>query len=68
MKKQKGFTAVELIFSIWMVGWIFCGGTWLVNAYKLTRCDFQAPYKGEIIHGIGLIPPLSIITVWNDDK
>ena len=41
---------------------------WVSNAYKLTKCDFKAPFKGEIVHALGIIPILSPITVWNNDK
>lgn len=37
-----------------------------VNIYKLTKCDFSAPYRCEFIHGIGLFPPASFITAWFD--
>ena len=41
---------------------------WIWNAVKLTNCDFDAPYRCEVVHGIGLtVPPSSIITVWFDD-
>jgi len=48
--------------------WAFFVGCWLVNGYKLTQVDFEAPYKGEIVHAIGLAGPLAAFTVWNDDK
>ena len=35
-----------------------------VNLYKLTQCDFESPYKCEVIHAIGLFPPASLIQVW----
>lgn len=39
--------------------------SWVVNAYQFFTCDFNAPYKEEIVHGLGLIIPyLSTITVW----
>lgn len=41
---------------------------WCVNLYKLTQCDFEPSWKGEIIHGIGLIPPAALVTVWFSDK
>ncbi len=38
---------------------------WIVNIVKLLNCDFAGPvWKEEIIHGIGLIPGLSMITCW----
>jgi len=41
---------------------------WCVNFFKLTQCDFQAPYKGEVIHAVGIIPPFALVTVWFSEK
>lgn len=38
--------------------------SWPVNLYKLTRCDFEPDYKCEVMHGAGLIPAVSFVTVW----
>ena len=35
-----------------------------VNLYKLTQCDFESPYKCEVVHAIGLFPPASLIVAW----
>lgn len=37
---------------------------WIVNLIKLLNCDFEAPYKEEIIHLIGLTPIISGVTAW----
>lgn len=37
---------------------------WTKNLIKLTKCDFKAPYKAEVIHTIGLAPPIGMITGW----
>lgn len=64
MKPQ---TSVVLVLFI--LAFAACvAGCWIANFVKLTRCDFEAPYKGEAIHAVGLIPVLSLATVWNDDK
>lgn len=34
---------------------IFAGVGWVKNIVKLTRTDFQAPYKAEILRGVGVI-------------
>jgi hypothetical protein len=47
---------------------ILFGVSWFANAYKLIQCDFKTPYRGECIHGVGLILLLSPITVWNNEK
>ena len=39
---------------------------WVKNVIKLSDCDFQEPYKAEVIHTIGLIPPVGAITGWLD--
>ena len=63
MKNQKGFTSVELIMVLIFV---FLAVSYIVNAYKLSGCDFEPNYKCEFIHGVGLIPTLQIVTVWFD--
>lgn len=38
---------------------------WPLNAYKLSQCDFEADYKCEVLHTIGVfVPPAALITVW----
>lgn len=65
MKKQQGFTVIELLVFLVIVGGI---GGWVWNAVKLASCDFESNFKCEAIHGAGLVvPPLSIVTVWFAD-
>lgn len=48
-----------------MLAWFYTITCWFYNVYLLFKCDFDAPFKDEIIHLIGVvIPPLSGITVW----
>lgn len=50
---------------------LFSGAiTWVVNIAQLASCDWdgQKSWKGEIIHGIGVIPYASLVTVWFPDK
>ncbi len=63
MNKQKGFTLVELIPLILII-LILVG--WVKNIIKLSDCDFEAPYTAEIIHTLGLIPPVGMVTGWID--
>ena len=53
-----------IIFQITIV--IIFGGAYFWNFAKFVKCDFVSPYKCEVVHGIGLVPPLQIITVWFD--
>jgi len=39
---------------------------WCLNIFKLTKCDFEKPYKAEIIRIIGIVPPVGAITGWMD--
>lgn len=39
---------------------------WVMNLYKLTKCDFEAPYKCEVIRAVGLIPIVGCFTGWMD--
>lgn len=45
--------------------WAYVLIAWIVNIVKLLNCDFEGPvWKEEIIHAIGLIPGVSMITCW----
>lgn len=61
MKKQKGNALV-----ITLVILIVVGTGWVKNLIKLTECDFEAPYKAEVIHIVGIIPPVGMVTGWLD--
>lgn len=50
----------------WLVLVLVIGTGWVKNIIKLSSCDFEAPYKAEVIHGIGIIPPVGMITGWLD--
>ena len=45
---------------------IIVGTGWVKNLIKLTECDFEPSYKAEVIHIVGLIPPVGMITGWLD--
>lgn len=45
---------------------IIIGIGWVKNIIKLSNCDFEAPYKAEVIHAIGIIPPVGAVTGWLD--
>lgn len=63
MSNQKGFTIVATRMVCAMFGVVF--GLWIANAIKFAYCDFDAPYRCEIVHGVGVvIPPLAIVTAW----
>lgn len=68
MKKQTGYTSIELIVALFCLTLaIGCGGGWLMNVYKLTECDFNAPYKAEIIRIVGVaVPPVGVVVGWMD--
>lgn len=40
--------------------------SWAVNLVKLSECDFQPNYQCEVIHGVGLVPIISVGTAWVD--
>ena len=65
MKNQKGFTIIELMIVI--IFGVF-GLSWIINAYKLTQCDFAIgegkSFKCELVHGVGIIPVVAPVTVW----
>ncbi len=66
MKNNKGYIIAVICTQLTLA--VVLGTCWCVNLYKLTQCDFEAPYKGEVIHAVGLIGPAAVVTVWFDDK
>jgi hypothetical protein len=52
-------------FFLHTIGWIIVSICWVCNLIQLFKCDFEAPFKEEVIHLIGVfIFPASVITVW----
>lgn len=52
------FRAQAVIVILMLVAYV-------VNFIKFIGNDFEAPYKSEIVNGIGVfIPPAASITVW----
>ena len=64
-RNNKGFTLVEFVFVV-LTCVIIIGGVfgWVNNIVELTRCDFKAPYKTEVIRIVGIIPPVGAIVGW----
>ncbi len=57
---------MKTIFAIQIALVLIVGTGWVKDIIKLSNCDFQAPYKAEVIYGIGLIPPVGMVTGWLD--
>lgn len=62
--KQKGSALIGLVSLITIMVVI---SSWIVNLIHLTDCDFESPYKCEIIHLAGLVPPVALVTAWIGD-
>jgi len=45
---------VSLVFVFMFLFGLLCLGSWAMNVYKFATLDFEAPYKAEIIRGIGI--------------
>ena len=45
---------------------LFCLFAWPVNLYRLTQCDFESPYRCEVLHGVGLVPFIAPFVVLTD--
>lgn len=63
MKKQAGYTSIEMISGVAILLVVVLGGAgWAMNAYKATQCDFESPYKCEAVRVIGIfVPPVGAI-------
>jgi hypothetical protein len=54
----------QLITIVLILVIVFTG--WVKNIIKLSECDFEAPYKAEVVHAVGIIPPVGMVTGWLD--
>lgn len=57
---------MKTMLMIYVVIVLVIGTGWVKNLIKLTECDFESPYKAEVIHTVGIIPPVGMITGWLD--
>jgi len=45
--------------------WAYFAICWVINLFKFLGCDFDSPWKEEVIHGIGVFTFFPAgITVW----
>ncbi len=52
---------------LWLVFILCCGIGWVMNIYKLTQCDFETPYKTEVIRVVStVVPVIGGFTGWMD--
>ena len=56
----RGLLAIQIIIIL------VIGTGWVKNIIKLSECDFEAPYKAEVVHGVGLFPLVGMVTGWLD--
>ncbi len=55
---------MKTVISIWLVLLLVVGIGWVKNLIKLTECDFESPYKCEVVYTVGLIPIVGMVTGW----
>jgi hypothetical protein len=56
---KRAYTMFELVFLLCLV--IGIGG-YVANIVRLCSTDFEAPYKAEVIRGVGVVvPPLGVV-------
>jgi len=54
MDKLLGVAGVAFMMIVFFLIF-FCVYGWVFNLIKLTKTDFQPPYKAEVLRGIGVI-------------
>ena len=54
------------LFIITIIVLLFFG--YCANIVKLAKCDFSAPYKAEVLRGVGVFPvvPMGAVLGWLD--
>jgi len=64
-KVKNFFGVVALVLLNPLTLWLYFGICWIVNLIQFIHCDFEDPYKEEIIHGIGVFSGIGAgVTVW----
>ena len=53
--------SITIVFALFAA---LVAGSWITNIVKLFNCDFEGPYRCEVIHAAGLIPPVALVTAW----
>jgi hypothetical protein len=66
MNMKPDLIAKKFFFGVFMIVCLALTLGWVLNVYKFFSCDFEAPYKAEIIYGIGIVTPISGITGYLD--
>jgi len=50
------------LLQIIFIGLCIAGGVgWIMSVVKFVKCDFQAPYKAEVIYGVGAFTGLGAV-------
>jgi hypothetical protein len=65
MRREK-MKAIDYFYTLILVLAVLGIIGWGMNLYKLFNCDFEAPYKCEAVHAVGIIPPVGAIAGWLD--
>lgn len=60
MKRGWGFILMYFLVIV------FCVSAYITNIVKLVHCDFQAPYKAEVVRVVGLFPVVGFIVGFMD--
>lgn len=53
-------------FIVILASMIFLAATYSVNLVRFVNCDFEQPYKAEVVYGSGLVLPSFVVTAFMD--
>jgi len=51
-KRNRGSAGFLII--IYILGFLILAIGWIINLVKFCKCDFEAPYKAEVIRGVSI--------------
>lgn len=58
MNKQLGYIDDGIVIAVFLILFVVLGVGWVKNFISFVQCDFDAPYKAEVLRGVGIFIPI----------
>lgn len=55
---------MKKLILIWLLVVVGLGAGYVRGVVKIVHCDFKAPYKAEVLYGVGICTGLGAVIGW----